>query len=201
MTAQASPTHGSILARLKCETRPEHEAIERVLDLAGVALTGASYRRVLEQFHGFFMPVEGRLQALAGWNEQGIDIAARLRTPLRAADLRALGVATVEALPVCRELPDLTDLAEGFGCLYVLEGSTLGGQYISRHVRTALGVTPEAGGRFFHGYGERTGAMWREFGSALTAFAFARATQDRVVASAVATFRSLRTWCQPVQGR
>ena len=146
---------------------------------------------MLEQFHGFFWPVEARLRAVEGWGEHGVDIAARCRAALLEADLRTLGVETTESLPACWELPDLADLASGFGCLYVLEGSTLGGQYISRHIRTTLGVTPETGGRFFHGYGERTGAMWRQFGEAVTAYAVEPETKDRVVAAAVATFRRI----------
>ncbi len=64
--------------------------------------------------------------------------------------------------------------------------------------RKILGVTPEVGGRYFHGYGELTGEMWREFGAALTAFAVERETQDRIVENAIATFRRLRGWFQRV---
>ena len=46
-----------------------------------------------------------------------------------------------------------------FGCLYVMEGATLGGQVIGRHVRQTLGVTPETGGRFHAAYGDRTEAQ------------------------------------------
>jgi heme oxygenase len=111
-------------------------------------------------------------------------------------DLRALGVEDLDSLPDCQNLPELSDLAQGFGCLYVLEGSTLGGQFISRHVGKVLGVTPEVGGggRYFHAYGEQTGAMWREFGTGLTAFVAECGGEDRVVASATATFRALRSW-------
>ena len=154
------------------------------------------YRRRLEQFHGFYRPVEERLQVLGGWGKHGIDLGARSKVLLLEADLRVLGAEAVENLPVCWELPDLTDVVNGFGCLYVLEGSTLGSQFISRHVHKMLGVTPEGGGRYFHGYGARTGEMWREFGAALTAFAVERDTQDRIVENAIATFRRLRGWFQ-----
>jgi heme oxygenase (biliverdin-IX-beta and delta-forming) len=184
----------SILALLKDRTRPEHEAIEGAFDLMRDDVTLASYRGRLEQFRGFLVPVEARLGELGGWGEHGIDLAARHKVPLLEADLRALGVESVGRLPVCREVPDLAGLAEGFGCLYVLEGSTLGGQFISRHVRRVLGVTPEAGGGFFHGYGERTGEMWRAFGAAVTSFAARGETRDRIVAGAMETFRDLRRW-------
>ena len=77
----------------------------------------------------------------------------------------------------------------------MLEGATLGGQIISRHVRRTLGLTPETGARFFHGNGARTADMWRTFRAALDGFAADPATADAVVESANATFRSMRRWC------
>lgn len=184
-----------ILARLRAETRAEHDAIEAALDLIGPGLTLAAYCLRLEQFHGFYRPVEERLLAAGGWAGRGLDLEARQKTPLLVADLAALGVDALE-LPVCRDLPPLSDPAACFGCLYVLEGASLGGQVITRHVRSALGITPGAGGLFFHGYGERTGEMWRSFRGALAAFAGSSGADDRIVASAIATFRKLRLWCE-----
>jgi heme oxygenase len=83
---------------------------------------------------------------------------------------------------------------EALGRLYVLEGCTLGGTFIDRH----LAALPGLGGirlRAFSPYGAETGAMWH---------AFRRATRDRVarggdpdamVSAATATFRSLASWC------
>ena len=42
------------LARLKAQTRPEHEAIEAALGLMGDGLTTDMYRYTLERFYGFF---------------------------------------------------------------------------------------------------------------------------------------------------
>ena len=47
------------------------------------------------------------------------------------------------------DLPDLQGVQEALGCLYVVEGSTLGGQVIARHLRQTLGVDPRCGGSFF----------------------------------------------------
>ncbi len=191
----ASPAAG-VLDRLKGETRPEHDAIEAALDLASGALTVERYRRTLERFFGYYRPLEEAIHAIDGWAESGLDLGERRKAGLLEADLRALGVGTPDDLPRCRNLPPCGRTAAAFGCLYVLEGATLGGQFISRHVRQTLGVTPETGGRFFHGYGGRTGAMWQAFRTALAAFATTQETQDIVVGTATATFRTLRQWCQ-----
>ena len=190
------PTH--FLSRLRVETRPEHDAIEAALDLTCRALTRESYRRTLEHFYGYYQPLEVAVRAVQGWGGHGLDPDERRKTQLLEFDLRALGVvASLDSLPVCHDIPPVDRLAAAFGYLYVTEGATLGGQIISRHVRQAIGVTPESGGRFFHGYGERTGIMWQTFRTALAAFATTRDTQDEVVASAVQTFRTLRAWCEP----
>ena len=64
MTSEPVAMNRSILARLKDETRPEHDAIEQVLDLMDGTLTLAAYRRRLEQFHGFYRPVEDASRSL-----------------------------------------------------------------------------------------------------------------------------------------
>ena len=99
------------------------------------------------------------------------------------------------ALPVCSTLPRVATFADALGCLYVLEGSTLGGQFIRREVAARLGLTPDRGCAFFAGYGERTGAMWKAFGAAVTAHADARPEdRDVIVAAAVETFTRLDEW-------
>ncbi len=184
------------LARLKAQTRPEHEAIEAALGLMGDGLTTDMYRYTLERFYGFYRPLEDRLWGVAGWGGRGLNLDERRKAPLLEIDLRRLGVNAMRGLPVCLDLPPHESVASCFGCLYVLEGATLGGQIITRHVRDRLGVTPESGGRFFHGYGERAGEMWQVFRAALTAFATTEQRQDEIVLAAAATFRTLHRWSQ-----
>ena len=61
------------------------------------------------------------------------------------------------------EPPDIKNQGDLVGMLYVIEGSTLGGQLISKHLTKNLGITPETGGRFFGGYGENTSVLWLDF--------------------------------------
>jgi heme oxygenase len=94
-------------------------------------------------------------------------------------------------------LPAVPDTDRALGRLYVLEGSTLGGAFIDRH----LASLPSLAGvriRAFSPYGGETGAMWA---------AFRRVTRERVAAggdaeamvdSARETFRALAAWCRPV---
>lgn len=81
--------------------------------------------------------------------------------------------------------------------LYVVEGSTLGGQLISRHLQQHLPVLQEAGCQFFQRYGRQAGPMWRAFGHFVTTYIATYPTaEDPLVATACATFQQLQHWLQ-----
>ena len=188
----------TILSRLRVETRREHEAVEQVLDLMGASLTPAVYQWRLKQFYGFYAPLEQALQvrSLILFPGTGAVLAARLeKTALLRQDLRYLGVAT-DSIPLCGDLPPLSTQAAMLGCLYVLEGATLGGRMISRHIRDSLGITPTQGGRFFEGYGDATGMMWQTMRQLLVTGAPEAHSENSIVTSAMATFARLRGWCE-----
>lgn len=185
-----------VLDRLKAQTRAEHTAMEGALDLMRDDLSLAHYRHLLERYFAFYAPVEARLAGvLSSVPLGGLDFETRRKLPLLRADLDALGGQAADMLAVCDGLPPLRTPAQAMGCLYVLEGATLGGLVIGRHVRRTLGLTPDFGAKFFHGNGARTAEMWRGFRAALAGFAANPAIADTVVESANETFRSLRHWC------
>ena len=193
-TVTRSSDSPDLPARLRSETRAGHDAVERALRLLDPALTLDVYRARLERLWGLYAPLEAALEA-AGPTLRGLDLPDRRKTPWIETDLRALGADGVARLPRCRALPALRDEAERLGCLYVIEGATLGGRVISRHVERALGIGPSDGARFHAGYGERTGERWRAVQGALASLDAADGAHDRAVAAARATFASLHDWC------
>lgn len=124
------------------------------------------YRELLKRFYGLYQPLERKLADSADWETEGLDFGRREKTPWLEQDLRVLGLADddIAGLPRCENLPLLSGLASAAGCLYVLEGATLGGQVISRFLSQQLGVSPVTGGQFFSGYGVETGSRWKAFG-------------------------------------
>ena len=191
----------TILARLRGETRREHEAVEHVLDLMG-ALSHSTYCQRLVQFYGFYNPLEAALKTRCT-PQHGDPDAAQLalhlprlhKSVLLRQDLQCLGVSTA-GLAQCRALPPLHTTAEVLGCLYVLEGATLGGRLITQHVQATLGITPTTGGRFFDGYAADTAKMWHAMRQTLLLGAVDAQAENTMVASAIATFASLRGWCE-----
>jgi heme oxygenase len=192
----AATLQPAVLSRLRAETRIQHEAIEETLKLMDDALSLDAYRHRLVQFYGFYKPLEETIFRADGPLDEWLATQPRRKVPLLKADLEALGQPAVSRIPLCSNLPALTGVADYFGCLYVLEGATLGGVLITRHVQKKLGVMRPNGGRFFNGYGEQTGAMWQEFRAAITAFSATTDQQDAIVAAARATFETLRGWCE-----
>ena len=186
-----------VLDRLKAQTRAEHTAMEGALDLMRDDLSLADYRRLLERYFAFYAPVEARLAGVFySAPLGGLDFEARRKLPLLRADLDALGGRAADTLAVCDALPPLHTPAQAVGCLYVLEGATLGAIVIDRHVEQKPGVTPATGGRFLNAHGENTDSMWHQFRDAIPAFSLHSDQQEMVGASALATFATLHHWCE-----
>jgi len=180
-----------ILQRLRSETASQHAAIESQMPLLDPEMSRLTYIHLLQLFWGYYSPLEERLrsQSFEGrypWSD-------REKTPRLISDLRALG-ATTNGLARCENLPCLDSPAEILGCLYVIEGASLGGQIIAKHLHANLGLTPETGASFFSGYGVNTGPYWLAFRTFLSEFSASLEQDDQIVVSANATFQTLADW-------
>jgi len=83
-----------------------------------------------------------------------------------------------------------SDIFLAAGALYVLEGSTLGGQIIVKHLQKAM---PAGFGNaaYFSGYQQKTGSMWKEFLNELTALPQSVLEEEKIISGAIATFKIL----------
>lgn len=189
-----------LLTALKEATHSRHQHIEARLDLLNRDWKLPFYQALLERFHGFYRAVEPVLLQNEGRTGHGLDLTQRAKLPLLEADLRALGLSAgqVDALPVCPQPPSLADFPQRLGCLYVIEGSTLGGQVISRVLGQRLGLSPENGARFFAGYGADTGAKWRAFKAFAEAQSLSLVETNAASNAACACFDSLDQWLSQV---
>jgi heme oxygenase (biliverdin-IX-beta and delta-forming) len=178
------------LERLRRETLPAHNAVEQSVPLMDDELDVGTYVSCLLKLHGI----------IAAWEEWAAPnapawirplLAARRRGPLLVLDLIWFGAdGSGEARP---SLPEITDAAGLLGAMYVMEGSTLGGQLIARHVERVLGLTNGQGNAYFRGHNERTGQLWTEFCDALRTKVPDNET-DTVIAAAKAMFGVFGSW-------
>ncbi|MDB5938012.1 MAG: Heme oxygenase [Polaromonas sp.] len=188
-----------ILKHLKEATGSRHAALESRLPLLDAGMSRPSYVRFLQRFHGYYAPLEAQLLGLPCWDSMDFDYAGRHKTPRLVQDLRALGetAEAIEGAPLCTHLPMLASPGQLLGCLYVIEGATLGGQIITRHLQANLGLTPLTGASFFGGYGARTGSQWKAFCAMLRANAGEPGRQEDILATACQTFETLGHWLFP----
>lgn len=199
MTAGVPSTtpSGFLLARLRAETAAHHRRIEDVVPLLREDLDLRRYRDYLGRLLGYVAPIEERLVAFrTAFSDARIDLAARRKAPLLELDLAALGLErpTITSLRRCNALPALGSIDSAWGCLYVLEGSTLGGQVIKRTLGPRLELTVDFGLRFLAGYGEQTACSWRAFAEAIGRHERARCDPDAVVRGAQGTFETMTEW-------
>jgi heme oxygenase (biliverdin-IX-beta and delta-forming) len=184
----------SIMHELREATRIDHLALETSLGLTSEDVSTSKYVQAIETFYGYYDPIEKRIPDISGVKEVIHDLPLRMKVPLLKRDLLYWG-SNERILPRCSALPHLDDALDALGCLYVLEGATLGGRLLTRYFQARLGILPNAGGAFFAGYGERTGTMWHAFGNALGSLPLSSDQSEQVVRNARSTFRTLHRWC------
>lgn len=185
----------SAIAELRSATWPSHQRLEKRLDVKARFTAVDAYRAHLEKMWGFCAAIERRIGchffdgALADYDQ-------RRKVPLIERDLIALGMESesVVELVCCETLPELGDPAAAFGCIYVLEGATLGGRTLLPIVQSRLGFTADHGAAYLASYGEDVGSMWGAFGVALDRWCEAAERRVRAAQTAVATFTSLDEW-------
>lgn len=190
-----------LLSRLRDATSDAHRQLESTIDIGAAVSSVAGYEFILTRFLAFHAALEPRLQRLLQGEGFGYQPGDRLKSPWLVADLQALGrtpgeIASLPAVPPAL-LPPLELPAHGWGCAYVLEGSTLGGRHISAMLNAQPHI-PVNARQFFHSYGAKTGERWKEFLHALECFGSSAspAGHEHATASACDTFRSLQLWMQ-----
>ena len=191
------------LKLLREATRPEHEATEASVPLLRPDLTRADYVAVLHRFHRVVCAWDtvAAAEAPAAYAEL---VRQRSRCASLQADLNFFGEMKLhlppeELLHEIRELigdhgqaPHDERSSRFLGAMYVLEGSTLGGQYIAHQVEAGLKLQPGEGDHFFRGYGKDTMPKWREFQQALLALPDAQS--GPVIAAAKQMFGLFQHW-------
>ena len=184
---------------LREKTANLHVQTEKALDLMGQSVTLERYLAVLTALHSVYGKLEPAVIDHAGWNELGLDMGARRKLPLLEADLafidgqlvqtaRSASAPRVSSDPAA---PALESFAAALGAAYVIEGSTLGGAFIHRHLSTLFSLDGGQGTRFFNCYGTETSSRWKQFLAALERAPLDAEGRQQARAGAVQTFELL----------
>lgn len=192
-------TATTIMERLKQETAHHHRQVEQNVYAKAMmdrTITMDQYREYLEKFYGFLKPLEEQAVRLPFWAETGLDMTVRGKASLLEQDLLSLGASEeqIRQLPRSTELPDISAPARLFGYMYVIEGSTNGGQILTKRLSQFLPIEAERGLQYFNAYGAETRIRWGEFMRLLQESIHAPEDHDIIVHTASETFRLLDQW-------
>ncbi len=172
----------NLAIRLKAETLEPHQVLEKmvVTNLKSIR-SSKDYVSLLRNFYAFFSAVEVLAEPII--TESGIiDFSSRRDSGFISADIIALGGDLVN-LPLV-QVPEITNIAQAMGAMYVMEGSVLGGPYIVKML-AKLGV--EEGVSFFSGYGDQTQVQWSKFVTVLNTITDS-VQQEQAINTAKQTF-------------
>lgn len=110
-----------------------------------------------------------------------LDIQERKKSDKIVLDLHALNAADAMKEETTFTFLDqhfIPNIPFCFGLMYVVEGSTLGGLYISRHLMTTVARDEKISTHFLNAYGQHTGNKWKRFLDALNNYAASVPTKE-----------------------
>jgi heme oxygenase len=157
----------SILGRLKAETQDSHNKIEKVSCMKRLFASDYSiveYRSFLERMFGFYSAIEPIIFHHLS-DELRPHFQFRSKIESLKQDLIQLGLneQDIAALPRCTSIAFVNSVNQSLGIWYVLEGSTLGGQVISRQLKQQFGDSALHFMHFHNSYGDKTRSFWSAF--------------------------------------
>jgi len=178
--------------KLKERTKINHQNLEKKLleDLKRVRSL-VEYAELLVGFYCFFGGLEPyiakhiRLDTLP-------DYPFRRKTAAMLDDLKSIG-SRIPVLADIDALPPIGNHFQALGALYVIEGSTLGGQIICKMLRAQMISDDPKGLSFFSGYQDQTYEMWSVFKETVDGITEPK-HEELVIDSANETFLRFTLW-------
>ncbi|HTF98112.1 MAG TPA: biliverdin-producing heme oxygenase [Cellvibrio sp.] len=162
-----TPSESNLRHRLREETADIHHALHRNVGLQTLASDECSKTNYLNSLNLFFIFYTASDNQFNFITEQQRFIHEANPLSWLKKDYSALN----QPIPD-RSFSFLTDLLNHsfqptfenyIGYLYVKQGSTLGGQTISKQLKKTLSLEPGVNQFFFYGFGEETGNYWKQF--------------------------------------
>ena len=181
----------SILETLRQATKTQHEALHvhpLLAPLTTNQITRPEYVAALQAFYHAYKLMESQQRVPV----PGLPDAPALTWLTH--DLQAQGAAPRALRDV--PYPPADTPSKRLGYLYVKQGSTLGGQVISRNLERRLGLAKGTDNTFFAGYGDQTGPQWKAF--LLASVKLQGINMDEAAAQAVASFDAIGLSCDAV---
>ena len=186
----------SARVELQRATAAIHARLHRVPVFAALAagrLDRDGYVDLLGRLYGFHEPFEATVVEAQppGLLPEHWRRAHLLRIDLMALDRPDAAIAGLPRHPAPRSR---WSPAHAMGCLYVMEGSTLGGRQLARRLDHLLPASTMDGRMFLLAGADRDHVRWREFCAVLDECGAEPAPRAEMVTGAMETFRCFEAW-------
>ena len=181
----------SLFDVVKKETKTHHQSVEKVLVKELKDLKSLNdYGNLLKRLYQFYVPIENDLQNIIS-TEIVEDIQQRKHNHRLLKDIKDIDSSYNEN-PENKHL-EINDLSYALGVMYVIEGSTMGGQIISKMLQKNLDLQNENMTSYFNSYGNESMQMWTLFKNQVTSSS-SKISEKQMVEGAKATFTALENW-------
>jgi heme oxygenase len=179
-----------MIETLKKDSARQHAELEKVFvkKLKNIRSSG-DYGKFLSLLHNFYAPLENRIFKFITPHVLP-DAEERKRSGALLLDMKESGYDYVPQQ--VENLPQISSLSEAVGAMYVMEGSTLGGQIICQMLEKHVGI-PANCLHYFRSYGDQTPQKWQSFRESLDANS-KQINTEQALNSALETFSSLHHW-------
>lgn len=183
-----------MLDHLKIATKTNHSSVEKVLVQKLKNLSSQEeYANLLFQLYGFYFELEKKVHSIID-NTLLPDMSKRVHVANLHTDLVNLNHSA--AITTVNNYPDtISSISEAIGVLYVIEGSTLGGQFIAGMLKKQLPTLTDSQINYFLSYGENTMKMWKQFKTAIENTTVVL-NEESALNAAQNTFKALENWLQ-----
>lgn len=148
---------------LKQNTAEYHDAAEKLFNSEKIfskTFTVEDYKKIIHTNYLMLLHSEDKIfSSLADKFGEKLQLKQRAKLPLIEKDLASLAL---ENRTADSHILEFENEHEALGAMYVIEGSTLGGNVIAKQLSKTEGFD-EVTFNFFGCYQENTGPMWKNF--------------------------------------
>ncbi len=187
-----------IATLLRAETAESHNELESLMfvnEIMNNSLSIVDYKKLLAVNYIIHQRLENKLiSMLDEGTANSLEIGGRLKLASLEKDLQYWDIDAHALNTLDVELYTPTaNIADVLGALYVLEGATLGGNVIKKHILANPNFVDRAGGLNYYGvYGDELSGKWKNFVVILNETVL-EADYERCVNSANQMFNNLKS--------
>ncbi|MEO7044597.1 MAG: biliverdin-producing heme oxygenase [Ferruginibacter sp.] len=172
--------------KLKLKTKEQHQQLEvKIVGTIKAIRQQRDYVKLLQIFAGYFGALEFLINQTLR-SDMLPDFSSRRKAVALKTDLLNMSASLPQKIRN-ENLPIIINYLHALGALYVMEGSTLGGQVITKMIASKL--PDEKAFSFFQGYGEKTIEMWNSFKESINAMNLTKEEEGIIITSANETFQ------------